>query len=133
MFGREDYEWGALVREGLPFLRERARLERLTSYTEFNTIVTPRAGVRSFDFDLDAERAGLGHALGLIVEADRQQTGTELMISALVNYLDSNNPGPGFFRFARELGLLRMTTTEDDELVFWQGQVKDLYARYASS
>jgi hypothetical protein len=54
------------------------------------------------------------------------------MISALVNYLDKNEPGPGFYRFAQQLGLLRPGASETEESEFWQDQVVaicDFYSR----
>jgi len=46
------------------FLRERAGLERTTNYTEVNQTLQRRIGARGFDFDLDSERAAMGHLLG---------------------------------------------------------------------
>jgi hypothetical protein len=44
-------------------LVERARLERVTSYTEMNTVVAQRTGIRKFDFDQESDRAAMGHLL----------------------------------------------------------------------
>ena len=63
-----------------------------------------RTGIRGFDFEQDSERAAIGHLLGLIVERNRPTTG--LLISALVQYLNTNDAGPGFYALAADLGLL---------------------------
>ena len=46
----------------------------------------------------------MGHLLGLIVE--RNLPDTNLMISALVHYLDENDAGPGFDGLAQQDGFL---------------------------
>jgi hypothetical protein len=54
----------------------RQRLGRLTSYTELNATLERRTGIRGFDSGLQAERAAMGHLLGLIVvEQNRPVTG----------------------------------------------------------
>jgi len=98
-YGRSEEEWDRLTDEGLAFLIERARLRKVTSYTEMNTTLARRTGLRSFDFERADERAAMGHLLGLIVE--RNLPTTELMISALVHYLDQNDAGPGFYVLAQ--------------------------------
>jgi hypothetical protein len=67
MFGCDETEWDVLAAVGEEFLIERARLGRCTSYTELNAALERRTGLRRFDFDLQAERAAMGHLLGLIV------------------------------------------------------------------
>lgn len=89
LYGRDDLAWDELARAGLEFLLERARLEKLTSYTELNATLIRRTGLSGFDFSRADERAAMGHLLYLIVELNRQETG--LMISALVSYLDAND------------------------------------------
>jgi hypothetical protein len=69
-----------------------------------NIALERRTGLRRFDFNLQADRAAMGHLLGLIVERNRPVTG--LMISAVVMYLDGNNAGPGFYKLAQDLGQL---------------------------
>jgi hypothetical protein len=66
-FGRDQADWDLLARVGEDFLIERARLGRQTTYTELNATVERRTGLRRFDFDSAAERAAMGHLLGLIV------------------------------------------------------------------
>ena len=130
-FGRSEDEWHRLTHAGHSFLIDRARLARPTSYTEFNTVLAQRTGLRPFDFDLDAERAAMGYLLGRIVELDRPSSG--LMISALVNYLNENSPGDGFFNLAKEQGLLSRGASEEEKFDFWVGQVSALERRYGKS
>src|SRR5215831_17706724 len=103
-YGRDEGEWDELEDVGLGFLIERAKLERVTSYTELNTVLTQRTGLRRFDFDQDSERAAMGYLLGRISERELPRIG--LLISAVVNYLDANDAGPRFYKLAHEKGLL---------------------------
>jgi hypothetical protein len=132
-FGRDQADWDVLAEEGEAFLIERARLGRLTSYTELNAALERRTGLRRFDFELQAERTAVGHVLGLmVVERNRPVTG--LMISALVIYLDGNDAGSGFYKFAQDLGELppgALSSRVKEE--FWVGQVKALHERYRRS
>lgn len=129
MYGRDDMEWDLLTEVGLRFLIERAQLRKVTSYTELNTVLERRTGLRRFDFERADERAAMGHLLGLIVE--REQPTTGLMISALVNYLDANDAGPGFYKLAVELGLLKPGASAQAREEFWIKQVSALYDLYS--
>jgi hypothetical protein len=129
-FGRDPADWDLLSVAGEQFLIERARLGRLTSYTELNATLERHTGLRRFDFDLQAERAAVGHLLGLIV-VERNRPVTGLMISALVIYLDGNDAGSGFYKLAQDLGEVppgSLSSRVKEE--FWIGQVKALYAYY---
>ena len=129
-FGRDQADWDLLAEAGETFLIERARLGRLTSYTELNATLERRTGLRGFDFELQAERAAMGHLLGLIV-VERNRPVTGLMISALVVYLAGNDAGSGFYKLAQDLGELppgALSARVKEE--FWVGQVKALYAYY---
>lgn len=128
-YGRDDEEWAALVEAGAKFLVERAELGKMTSYTELNVVLSKRTGARSFEFDRDGERRALGALLEQIGEVNRPQSG--VMITALVYYLRENDAGPGFYAYARRLGLLRKGASDIDCLEFWAKQVKATHARYA--
>jgi hypothetical protein len=130
LYGRDDLVWDELARAGLEFLLERARLEKLTSYTELNATLMRRTGLPGFDFSRADERAAMGHLLYLIVERNRPTTG--LMISALVSYLDANDAGSGFYAYAHDLGLLQRNASAMQKLEFWSMQVKELYEYYAA-
>jgi hypothetical protein len=85
LYGRDDVIWDQLAQVGLEFLIERARLRKLTSYTEFNATLKRRTALPGFDFSRADERAAMGHLLYLIVELNRPLT--DRMISALVTYV----------------------------------------------
>ena len=82
-----------------------------------------------FNFELDADRAAIGELLGQISEDAIAETGG-LLISALVQYLDANDAGPGFYALARSKGL-QVPTTTDDRQLFWASQVEALHKHYA--
>lgn len=130
MYGRGEESWERLADAGLAFLVERARLGKLTSYTELNSTLERRTGLPGFDFSRADERAAMGHLLYLIVERNRPTT--NLMISSLVTYLDANDAGTGFYAFAQELGLLPRSASAQVKMEFWVRQVKALY-QYCSS
>ena len=62
-YGRTDAEWDTLVIEGRRFVEDRARLPRLTNYTELNDTLARRTDVRPFDFGRKDERAAMGELL----------------------------------------------------------------------
>jgi hypothetical protein len=134
-YGRTAEEWAQLADCATAFLIERARMRKVTSYTELNATLMRRTGLRGFDFEREDERAAMGYLLGLVVQANYPKTG--LMLSSLVHYLDSNDAGPGFYKLAQEeYGLLPRRPSAEAKLMFWAGQVKavhDFYARNAPS
>ncbi len=129
-YGRGESEWQELSAAGRRFLEERARLGTTTSYTEMNMVLAKRTGLRPFDFDRDDERAAMGYLLGLINDETFREIGA--MLSSLVQYLNENDAGPGFFELARHLGLLPPGASNDEKLVFWAGQVAAVHAHFAS-
>jgi hypothetical protein len=129
LYGRDDQVWDEFARAGLEFLIERARLGKLTSYSELNATLTRRTGLPGFDFSRADERAAMGHLLYLTVELNRPATG--LMISALVTYLDANDAGSGFYGYAQDLGMLQRNASVMQKLEFWASQVKALHKYYA--
>jgi len=128
MYGRDVDEWDQLTEVGLEFLIERARLRKVTSYTELNAALARRVKVRSFDFERADERAAMGHLLGRIVKRNLPATG--LMISALVHYLDANDAGSGFYKLAEQLGLLKRGASQRAKEKFWINQINALYDHY---
>jgi hypothetical protein len=127
-YGREEQEWAALEEAGWEFLKAQARLERTTSYTEMNTVLTRRTGVREFDFDLDSERHAMGELLGQLSERSFTQAG--LLLSVLVQYLNANDAGPGFYELAQRKKLFRPRASQDEKLIFWVGHVKAVHAHH---
>ena len=127
MFDRSDDEWDAMVDDAIAFIKDQARLRRITSYSDVNSAFA-RHGHRAFDFSNQSDRTAMGAILGDVVK--RTIGNSRIMLSAIVAYIDRN--GPGFYNLAVQLGLLPNTATADDKLVFWSGQVgkvHDLYAR----
>jgi hypothetical protein len=125
-YGRMEEEWDALEEAGWHFLVSQAHLQRTTSYTEMNTVLARRTGVRAFDFDLDGERKAMGELLGQISERSFRRA--RLLISVLVQYLNANDAGPGFYDLAQSKKLLRPRATRDEKLAFWVGHVKAVHA-----
>ena len=127
-YGRDEEEWDDLEEAGLGFLRERARLERVTSYTETNAVLAQRTGHRRFDFDQESERAAMGYLLGRI--SDREFGRTGVLISAIVNYLDTNDAGLGFYKLAQDKGLLLRGQSRARQWEFWATHVGEVFAAY---
>jgi hypothetical protein len=126
-YGRPESEWGELGDACLDFLVERARVG-LTNYTDLNRELVRRTGLAAFDFGQAADRAALGHLLGLV--ADRTFADTGLLISALVTYRHGDSPAAGFFSLAAEHGLIPAAATAFEREKFWSVHVRDLQGHY---
>ena len=122
-YGREDDEWAALQTAGWDSGQPEHALQRTTSYTEINTVLARRTGVREFDFDLDGERHAMGELLGQL--SDRSFSQSRLLISVLVQYLNANDAGPGFYDLAQRKNLLPRGA---DKLAFWVGHLRAVCA-----
>jgi hypothetical protein len=127
-YGRTAQEWGELEAAALTFLIEQARLERTTSYTELNTVLRQRTSARTFDFDLESERAAMGELLGRVVLTDMGTSGH--MISSIVIYLNENDAGPGFYKFAQSLNRLSSKATRDQKEAFWADEIREIHHFY---
>jgi hypothetical protein len=100
MYGRSEEDWDQLADAGLAFLAERARLAKLTSYTELNATLERRTGLPGFDF-ARADDAGTGfyafaQELGLLprnVLASAKLDFWVRQVSALHQYY-ARRPGP---------------------------------------
>jgi hypothetical protein len=125
-YGRSTAEWAALEAAGWEFLVSQAQLQRITSYTETNTVLSCRTGVREFNFDLDGERHAMGELLGQLSE--RSFGEASLLISVLVQHLNANDAGPGFYQLAQRKKLLRPQASADEKLTFWVRQLNAVYA-----
>jgi len=126
-YGRPESEWDELEDACLEFLVERARAG-LTNYTDLNRELVRRTGLAAFDFGQAADRAALGHLLGLVAERTFADSG--LLISALVTYLRGDSPAAGFFSLAAEHGLIPATATDFEREAFWSAHVRNLQERY---
>jgi hypothetical protein len=126
-YGRPESEWDELENACLDFLVERARVG-LTNYTDLNRELVGRTGLAAFDFGEAADRAALGHLLGLV--ADRTFADSGLLISALVTCLRGDGSAAGFFGLAAEHGLISATATALEREAFWSGHVRSVQERY---
>jgi hypothetical protein len=124
-YGRDDEEWDVLAAAARRFLEERGRLATTTSYTELNAVLARRTDLRPFDFDREDERGAMGYLLGRVTSDTYDQIGA--MLSALVQYLNENDAGPGFFELAIEMQLLPRQSTAAQRLEFWVGQVASVH------
>lgn len=127
-FGRSDDEWDAMVDDAVGVLCDQARLKRIVSYSDPNSALA-RRGHAPFDFDSESDRTAVGYLLGDVVRQTIGDSG--VMFSAIVAYLNRNDAGPGFYKFATELGLLSNTASAEDKLEFWSRQVGKVHERYA--
>ncbi|GAA1994758.1 hypothetical protein [Amycolatopsis minnesotensis] len=125
VYGRDEQEWERLVEAARSFLVETAKLSRTTTYTELNAVLARRTGAMEFDFSLDRDRAALGHLLGCVV--DRTYPSLGFMLSSLVQYLDANDAGPGFYALAQQLGLWKSGQSRER---FWIEQLTASYGHY---
>lgn len=128
MYGRTEDEWDALVEESIGLLKEQARLQRITSYSDLN-VALARRGHRPFDFEQRSDRTAMGSVLGRVSHRSFDEDG--VMLSAIVVYIDQNDAGPGFYNLGVQLGLLPSIATADDKLAFWSGQVAKVHGKYA--
>jgi hypothetical protein len=129
VYGRPEPEWDELEETCLAFLLEIARY-RLTTYTELNEVLVQRTGLPGFDFSRAADRAAMGHMLGLA--ADRTFAESGLLISALVRYKYENGPGTGFYGLASddEHRLLSKKATAMERMDFWALHVRKVQECY---
>jgi hypothetical protein len=128
IYGRDQQEWDELRAEGQRFLERQAKLDKTTTYTEVNTVLARRTGHRLFDFSQQSERHAMGELLGAITEETFPHTG--VMLSALVQYLDENDAGPGFFQLAERLGCLSRGAKPEQKWDFWVNEVSAVHAYY---
>lgn len=129
IWGRDESEWLELAAVTPGFLGERAKMNRLTSYTELNAVLVRRTGAKPFDFSSDRDRAAVGALLGQVAREHQNDVGA--LLSAIVIHLNGNDAGTGFYRLAVDLGLLAPTTTADQRLAFWSGQVRSTLSTHA--
>lgn len=71
----------------------------------------------------------MGALLGEV--AQEQLVAAGAMLSAIVIYLNDNDAGPGFYRFATQLGLLPAGASSSQRMDFWVGQVQMVHDHFA--
>ncbi|MCK1814625.1 hypothetical protein N0X72_13365 [Streptomyces carpaticus] len=130
MYNRDEETWEALTVAGREFLTECAADGKLTDYTTLNRELAERTGLAGFDFHRPDERAALGHLLYRVVESTYPQA--RKMLSAVVVYGNSNDPGTGFYALATEMDLLPKGASAEQKLAFWSDQLTGIFAHYGS-
>ena len=128
-WGRDDQDWDALLAATESFLIEQAKFKRTTTYTELNATVARRTGLRPFDFTQESERAAVGDLLGTIAVKLLPDIGA--LISSLVQYIDANDAGSGFYRLAADQDMLTPKPTADQRMIFWVSQVNKVHQRFS--
>lgn len=124
-YGRSDDEWSELLNAATDYLVEVAKSRGLTNYTDLSAELVNRTGYARFDYNLDRDQAAIGALLGEVTDGTLDDAGT--MLSALVVQKATGDPGEGFYRFARKLGLLRPGVEKFD---FFQAQVARVHEKY---
>lgn len=124
-YGRSDDEWDELLNAATDYLIEVAKSRGLTNYTDLSAELVNRTGYARFDYNLDRDQAAIGALLGEVTDQTLDDTGA--MLSALVVQKATGDPGEGFYRFARKLGLLRPGV---EKFEFLQAQVALVHEKY---
>ncbi|OBG42932.1 hypothetical protein [Mycolicibacterium fortuitum] len=124
-YGRSDDEWSELLNAATDYLVEVAKSRGLTNYTDLSAELVNRTGYARFDYNLDRDQAAIGALLGQVTDGTLDDAGT--MLSALVVQKATGDPGEGFYRFARKLGLLRPGV---EKFEFFQAQVALVHEKY---
>lgn len=129
-YGRTNEQWQELINAASESLKRTAKLRRDTNYTALNHEICRATGQSAFDFANAADRAAMGELLGDVVDATFDEH--EVMLSALVMYIDQNRPGPGFYHLAASRGLLDADATPTQKEKVWIEQFNraiDAYGR----
>lgn len=124
-YGRSDDEWDELLNAATDYLVEVAKSRGLTNYTDLSAELVNRTGYARFDYNLDRDQAAIGALLGEVTDGTLDDAGA--MLSALVVQKATGDPGEGFYRFARKLGLLRPGV---EKFEFFQAQVALVHEKY---
>jgi hypothetical protein len=124
--GYSDDQWNTLVSRAVGLLEDHARRNEVTSYSELNAALADSAGTKPFDFNKgNHERNSMGALL--VAANDLTYNRINGMLSALVKYLNENDPGPGFYRLAKNRGYMAQ---DEDNLSFWASQLNVVFAHY---
>ncbi len=126
-YGRSDGEWNELVDAATDILIEVAKGRRLITYTELSTELVNRTGYSRFEYDLPRDQPAIGALLAEVTDGRYPESGS--MLSALVVQKGTGDPGEGFYRFARKLGLLHPGV---EKFEFFQAQVASIHANYSN-
>jgi hypothetical protein len=124
-YGRSDEEWNELVDAATDYLVEVGKDRMVTNYTDLSSELVRRTGHPGFDFNMDRDQAAVGALLGEVTDGTYDEIGA--MLSSLVVQKATGDPGEGFYRFARKLGLLRPGV---EKFEFFQAQVGLVHEKY---
>lgn len=130
IFKVDEERWNELVECVAEHCRLTARLRKVSTYTETAAVLRRRTGL-DLDFHDVHHRSYLSWLLGDAAERNLATEGA--MLSAMVEYYDRNDVGPGFFAKAKELGILPKKATEFDCPAFWSSQMNILIARHSGA
>ncbi|KAA0098929.1 hypothetical protein CIW49_13715 [Mycolicibacterium sp. P1-18] len=124
-YGRDDDEWDELLDAAIEYLVEIARDRAITNYTDLSSALARLTGYARFDFSADRDQAAVGALLGEVTDRTYDEIGA--MLSALVVQKATGDPGEGFYRLARKMGLLPPGLQKFE---FFQGQVGLVHEKY---
>lgn len=130
-YGRTIEQWQELVDAASESLKRTAKLRRDTNYTALNHEICRATGQSAFDFTNAADRAAMGDLLGDVVDATYDEH--QVMLSALVMYIDENRPGPGFYNLAVLRGILDADATPTQKEEVWIEQFNRALEFYGRS
>lgn len=125
-YGRSDAEWAKLVSAASDYLVEVAKKRSLTNYTDLSAELVGRTGQPRFDYNLERDQAAVGALLGEVTDATFDEIGA--MLSSLVVQKATGDPGEGFYRLAKRLGLMQSAA---DKVECFSSQVSLVHAHYA--
>lgn len=128
--GRDPGTWQDLVSAAAESLKKTARLGRDTTYTNLNRDISEKTGQPGFDFSSPEGRNAMSDLLGHVVEKTYPEH--QVMLSALVMYLNENKPGPGFYHLATTMGLLSREASLEEKDAFWFAQYNKAIEAYGS-
>ena len=128
--GRTPGQWQDLVSAAVKSLKRTARLKRSTDYTSLNREINTNTGQPGFDFSSPEGRNAMGDLLGDVVEQTYPEH--QVMLSALVMYLNENRPGSGFYNLAVMKDLLPRDASPELKEKFWIDQYNAAIAAYSS-
>lgn len=118
--GNTDEQWQDRLDAAVESLKKVAQLGRQTNYTALNLDITRITGLPPFNFSTQGGRTAMADLLGDVVKVTYPEH--QVMLSALVMYLNENKPGVGFYNLAVHMGILDDDASESAKERFWIDQ-----------
>jgi len=125
---RGGVPWVDLVSAATEVLAKVAKRQSMISYKELSSELSRKTGAVPFDFEVAHERSEFGKLLGEVVQNTFERSGH--IISSIVIYQHTNEPGPGFYSLAERMRLLRSGASSQERLAFWTGEVSAVHDFY---